>query len=65
MLIISEVFTIPSVYLLCLCGNREYPGSFQTKQYISGKHLLLNECPSKVGVKRERFFEVDKHIFIL
>ena len=29
MLIISKVFTI--LCLLCLCGNREYRGSFQNK----------------------------------
>ena len=29
MLTISKVFTI--LCLLCLCGNREYPGSFQNK----------------------------------
>ena len=29
MLTISKVFTI--LCLLCLCGKREYPGSFQNK----------------------------------
>ena len=33
MLIISKVFTI--LCLLCLCGNREYPGSFQNKAVSS------------------------------
>ena len=33
MLIISKVFTI--LRLICLCGNREYPGSFQKKAVSS------------------------------
>ena len=35
MLNISKVFTI--LRLLCLCGNREYPGSFQNKSVSSSK----------------------------
>ena len=37
MLTISKVFTI--LCLLCLCGNREYPGSFQNKP-VSSKLLF-------------------------
>ena len=33
MLIISNMFSI--LCLLCLCGNREYPGSFQNKAVSS------------------------------
>ena len=30
-LIINKVFTVHPLCLLCLSGNREYPGSFQNK----------------------------------
>ena len=37
MLIISKVFTI--LCLLCLCENREYPGSLQNKAVSSFKRV--------------------------
>ena len=41
MLTISKVFTI--LYLLCLCGNRECPGSFQGK-FISSTFKSVPKC---------------------
>ena len=63
MLTIRKVFTI--LCLLCLCGNMEYPGSFQNKSVISSfkwvpKHIL---CLTKL--KGEGLSGVDKHRFIL
>ena len=46
MLIISKVFII--LCLLCLCGSREYPGSFHNKAGGSKLFFLSNECPSEV-----------------
>ena len=48
LLTISEVFTI--LCLLCLCGNKEYFGSFQNKSVSSSfKWVLKHEnCPSTV-----------------
>ena len=54
MLIISKVFTI--LCLLCLCGNREYPGSFQNKA-VSSK--LFFQMSVKLS-EREGLFEVYK-----
>ena len=53
MLTISKVFTI--LCLLCLCGNREYPGSFQNKSVSSffkwvSKYILFM-------VKKKAFLE--------
>ena len=59
MLIISKVFTI--LCLLRLCGNREYPGSFQNKA-VSSK--LFFQMSAKWS-EREGLFEVEKHRFIL
>ena len=59
MLIISKVFTI--LCLLYLCGNREYPGSFQNK-VVSSKFFFQM---SAKWSEREGLFEVDKHRFIL
>ena len=59
MLIISKVFTI--LCLLCLCGNREYPGSFQNKAVSSKLSFQMSAKCSE----REGLFEVEKHRFIL
>ena len=40
MLIISEVLTI--LCLLCLYGNKEYPGSFQNKAVSSKLFFQMN-----------------------
>ena len=48
MLIISKESTI--FCLLCLCGNRKYPGSFQNKA-VRIKLFLSSECPSEVRGK--------------
>ena len=52
MLIISKVFTI--LYLLCLCGNREYPDSFQNKAVNSSFKRVPTEVRGKT--EAERFF---------
>ena len=51
MLIISKVFTI--LCLLCLCGNREYPGSFQNKAVRSYFEL---ETEGETEGERKAFF---------
>ena len=43
MSIISKVFTI--LCLLCLCGNREYPGSFENK---AGSSKLFFQMSAQV-----------------
>ena len=49
MVIISKVFTI--LCLLCQCGNREYPGSFQNK--VSSKLFFQMSAQVKsVGWRR-------------
>ena len=45
MITISKVFTI--LYLLCLCGNREYPSSFRNESISSS----FKRVPSEVGGK--------------
>ena len=57
MLTISRVFSI--VCLLCLCGKREYPGSFQNKSVSSSF-----KCVSKWS-ERERLFEVASIVYPL
>ena len=57
MLTISKVLAI--LCLLCLCGNREYPSSFQNK---SVRALLSNECliysvPGQTEGRRKAFLE--------
>ena len=53
MLTISKVFTI--LCLLCLCGNREYPGSFQNKScgdnvnYYKSVHHPIPTLPVGIG----------------
>ena len=59
MLIISKVFTIPC--LLCVCGNREYPDSFQNKEVNTNLFFQMSTKSSE----REGLFGVDKHKFIL
>ena len=49
MLIISKVFTI--LCLLCLCGNREYPGSFQNKAVSSSFKRVPSEVRTKAFLK--------------
>ena len=56
-LLISKVFTI--LCLLCLYGNREYPGSFKNKSLSSS----FKSVPK--SSEREGLFEMDKHRFIL
>ena len=51
MLIISKVFGILCV--LCLCGNKEYPGSFQSKA-VSSK--LFSEMGAQVKWKEGKPF---------
>ena len=50
MLIISKVFTI--LCLLCLCGNREYPGSFQNKavKAVSSSFKLVPKWSEREGL---------------
>ena len=50
MLIISKVLTI--LYLLCLCGNRKYPGSFQNKAVSSSFKQVPSEVRGKAFLKR-------------
>ena len=52
MLTISKVFTI--LCLLCLCGNREYPGSFQNKSVSSSFKCVLKYILFVVKLKGER-----------
>ena len=60
MLTISKVFTI--LCLLCLCGNREYPGSFQNKSVSSS----FKYVPAWQNYReKEGRFGMDKHKFIL
>ena len=49
MLIISKVFTF--LCLFCLCGNREYPGSFQNKAVSSSFKWVPNEVREKAFLK--------------
>ena len=56
MLIISKVGVFTILCLLCLCGNREYPSSFQSKA-VSIKFFFV--LSSQV---REGNFEVDASI---
>ena len=49
MLIISKVFTI--LCLLCLCGNREYPVSFQNKAVSSSFKRVPSEVREKAFLK--------------
>ena len=49
MLIITKVFTI--LCLLCLCGNREYPGSFQNKAVNSKLFFQMSTPLSEVRGK--------------
>ena len=57
MLTITKVLAI--VYLLCLCGNREYPGNFQNKsvrscfKWVPKFFLFLDK------LRRERKFFLD------
>ena len=51
MLTISKVFTI--LCLLCLCGNREYPGSFQNKLVSSSFKWVPKYILSLAKLKRE------------
>ena len=55
MLIISKKFTI--VCLLCLCGNREYPGSFQNKSVSSSFKwsTQVYSAPGKTERRRKAF----------
>ena len=57
MLTIRKMFTI--LCLLCLCGNREYPGSFDNKSVS----FSFKPMPNSSGT--ESVFGVDKHKFIL
>ena len=49
LIIISKVFTFLS--LLRLCGDREYPGSFQNKAVSSSFKLMLIEVRGKAFLK--------------
>ena len=66
MLTISNVLTI--LCLLCLCGNRDDPGSFQIKS-VTSFLKFSNERPSIFSSwpnlrEKEGLFGVDKHRFI-
>ena len=54
MLIISKVFTI--LYLLCLCGNTEYPDRFQKKAVNSSFKRVPREVRGKTEGERKGFF---------
>ena len=63
MITISKVFTI--LCLLCLCGNREYPGSFQNKSVSSSFKWVLKYILFLAKLKgKGTLFGVDKHKFI-
>ena len=49
MLIIGKVFT--NLCLLCLCGNRKYPGSFQNKALSSYFKRVPSEVRGKAFLK--------------
>ena len=57
MLNICKVLTI--LCLLCLCGNREYPSSFQNKSVSSSSKWVSK------GSERKGLFGVVKHRFFL
>ena len=55
MLAISKVFPI---LLLCLCGNREYPGSFQNNRKLFFQmSAQVYFGPGQTEERRKAFFE--------
>ena len=55
MLTISKLFT--TFCLLCLCGNREYPGNFQTKSIISSFKWVPKYIPGQTKGRWKAFLK--------